>query len=173
MLLLGKMLNVIGDIDISVNLFKEFESSLQKHKKNSINISSVNNKRLIVISGEKSLVDRCSLFFKSKNISNRNLNVSAAFHSKLMLEGQIKFKELIKQYKFNKSFCNILSTVNGQEIKINNLNDNEFDDIIKYNLVEQFTEPIRLLENIKICKENDIQVYELVKKKFINFNDYL
>ena len=165
------MLNIIGDIYTSLNLFQKFRLTLSIEDREFINISSIHSKRLIVISGKKGLITKCSFFFKENNIISKQINVSAAFHSKLMEKGRLKFKDYIKDMYFDNLKYNLISTVTGEVIDKNDLDD--FNTRIKDILVKQFCEPIRLLTSYQLCYEEDVPILEVVKRKFIETKDLI
>lgn len=167
---LGSMLNIVGDVSKNQKLFEDFTTKLEKEEKDFINISAVYSKRLLVVSGKTYLIDLCSAFFKSNSIACRKLITSAAFHSKLMEGGKNRFKEyLLNQITFKKPQIEILSTVDRLYKHNENYNELRLKDL----LVDQFTEKIDLLNCFEYCQQNEIDVYDLNKRKFINFAEYL
>lgn len=189
---IGSMLNIVGEVNKTIPIFEEF---LDKYRKENIdglvdiNISSVMNKRLIVVSGRTESIEECAKFMKNKSIACRKLIVSAAFHSNLMLEGSIKFKEFLfdsrNDIRFNFPLVNILSTIDPQFVYLNNkmqnLNNDEFDIRVKNLLVEQFTKKV----DIQGCIEkyvsllnqrgdkDDTKIYDIVKRKFVELDEYI
>lgn len=107
----GAMLNVIGETNISLELFEKFKLNLED--KEYINVSSIHSRRLLVISGKKNLIEKCRLYFKENNIQSKLLNVSAAFHSKLMEIGMSKFSTFLEDKIFNFPKYGVISTVKG------------------------------------------------------------
>lgn len=166
------MINIIGDINTNIKLFDKFIETLNIDEKDYINISSIHSKRLIVISGKKGLIQSCSLFFKENNIMNKQLNVSAAFHSKLMENGRFKFMQYLEKIIFEEAKFNLISTVTGGVIH-RGIDKYHFNEAIKDILVRQFCEPIRLLSSYQLCFDQDITVLDVVKRKFINAKDVI
>lgn len=183
----GAMLNVIGDINKNINLFKDFIEN-ENNKNEVLNISSIMSKRLIVISGATDSIEKCKNFFKENSVGCRKLIVSAAFHSSLMKQGSENFKNfLFNQTEKNENIffdfpeISIISTIYPEFIyykkQENSLNKIEFDKKVKELLVDQFTRKVNLLESIdnfvKINHGIEFDLYDIVKRKKVDLNDYL
>ena len=143
-----------------------------------IEIANDNSPIQIVISGKKEeILNSESLFKDYGAIKFILLNVSAAFHSNLMLNAQKEMNKFIDHISFNKSNINIISNYSAQHS--NDIN------IIKKNLSNQMSnkvrwvESINLLENLK--EKNIIEIgpgkilsglIKRINKKFniMNFN---
>lgn len=160
----GAMLNIVGDIDTTIELFNKFKTL--NGDGDLINISSINNKRLIVASGKTALIDKLNVFMRDNKIACRRLPVSAAFHSNLMIQGQAQFEKYLKEESVNFSApkVKIISTI--EPVILN-------DTVIKDLLVKQFTKQVDLLHGIKQIHKENIEIYELVKRKFIDINEYI
>ena len=86
-------------------------------KDNNINleVANDNSPKQVVISGDISEIkNNKELFLKNNIIKYVILNVSAAFHSKLMLNAQEELSEIINQVNFNSNKINIISNYNAQ-----------------------------------------------------------
>ena len=143
-----------------------------------IEIANDNSPIQIVISGKKEKILNSESLFKDYGaIKFILLNVSAAFHSNLMLNAQKEMNKFIDHISFNKSNINIISNYSAQHS--NDIN------IIKKNLSNQMSnkvrwvESINLLENLK--EKNIIEIgpskilsglIKRINKKFniMNFN---
>ena len=143
-----------------------------------IEIANDNSPIQIVISGKKEeILNSESLFKDYGAIKFILLNVSAAFHSNLMLNAQKEMNKFIDHISFNESNINIISNFSAQHS--NNI------DTIKKNLSNQMSnkvrwvESINLLENLK--EKNIIEIgpgkilsglIKRINKKFniMNFN---
>ena len=143
-----------------------------------IEIANDNSPIQIVISGKKEKILNSESLFKDYGaIKFILLNVSAAFHSNLMLNDQKEMIKFIDDISFNKSDINIISNFSAQ-------NSNDIN-IIKKNLSNQMSnkvrwvESINLLENLK--EKNIIEIgpgkilsglIKRINKKFniMNFN---
>ena len=111
-----------------------------------LEIANDNSPMQIVISGEKKEIDKNkSLFLNSKIKKFIELNVSAAFHSKYMLEAQNKLSEEINLLKFSENEIKIISNYDAQAHN---------DTIsIKKNLQFQMANKVRWTESIKKLEE--------------------
>ena len=143
-----------------------------------IEIANDNSPIQIVISGKKEKILNSESLFKDYGaIKFILLNVSAAFHSNLMLNAQKEMNKFIDHISFNESNINIISNYSAQHS--NDIN------IIKKNLSNQMSnkvrwvESINLLENLK--EKNIIEIgpskilsglIKRINKKFniMNFN---
>ena len=184
----GSMLNVVGDIEKSGILFEKFLENLKAEKKfmkNKIGISSIMNKRLLVLSGETELIEECGKFLKNNSVACKKLIVSAAFHSNLMLEGSLKFKEYLFDEK-NKIFFKypkfpVLSTINPDFVyDRGDGNEKDFDLNVKNLLVEQFFKKVDILGCVKklvILNEESgdkvNSIYDVIKRKYIDLNEFI
>lgn len=188
----GSMLNIVGDINNSKEIYNNFIADLSHNDNEMINISSINSKRLLVISGRSDLIDKCNVFIKKNSIATRKLQVSAAFHSALMKKGQEMFKKYLDEadIKFELPVFRVLSTI--EEIgdindvvysnnKVENIkvlaydikDKDRFDLIVKDMLVKQYTHPINLIECVKYNYNNHVRIYDVVKRKYCDYSDYL
>ncbi len=143
-----------------------------------IEIANDNSPIQVVISGKKEEILNSEKLFKDYGaIKFILLNVSAAFHSNLMLNAQKEMNKFIDHISFNESNINIISNFSAQHS--NNI------DTIKKNLSNQMSnkvrwvESINLLENLK--EKNIIEIgpskvltglIKRISKKFhiMNFN---
>jgi len=143
-----------------------------------IEIANDNSPIQIVISGKKEeILNSESVFNGYGAIKFILLNVSAAFHSNLMLNAQKEMNKFIDHISFNESNINIISNISAQHS----------NDVatIKKNLSNQMSnkvrwvESINLLENLK--EKNIIEIgpgkilsglIKRINKKFniMNFN---
>ena len=143
-----------------------------------IEIANDNSPIQIVISGKKEKILNSESLFKDYGaIKFILLNVSASFHSNLMLNAQKEMNKFIDHISFNESNINIISNFSAQH-------SNDIS-IIKKNLSNQMSnkvrwvESINLLENLK--EKNIIEIgpgkilsglIKRINKKFniMNFN---
>jgi [acyl-carrier-protein] S-malonyltransferase len=90
----------------------------------------------IVISGSNDGIDKAIEVLKEKGVKRAiKLSVGGAFHSPLMEPARLELEEAIKSVTFSKPVCPIYQNVNAQP--------SVDPDIIKNNLVEQLTSPVR------------------------------
>jgi malonyl CoA-acyl carrier protein transacylase len=180
----GAMLNVIGDFHDSINKFSLFSSKLREEEREMINISSINSKRLIVLSGRTDLIEESMKFYKSYSIACKRLPVSGAFHSKLMSKASLGFESFLFDNKnsiiFKLPQVDILSTIRPRD-KDNNHNwkydrsDKDFDNTVKNKLISQLESQVDLVScvNANFKTEEEIQIYDIIKRKFVDKNEYL
>ena len=119
---------------------------IQNNKLN-LSIANDNSPQQIVVSGiKKELINSEEIF---KNLGAKKfilLNVSAAFHSSLMIEAQEKMEKFIKNSTFNNSNISIVSNFTAK--KSSNI------DTIKENLIKQMSNRVRWVESIKALEES-------------------
>jgi [acyl-carrier-protein] S-malonyltransferase len=106
-----------------IGLRCEDVEKLIKNKNLNIEIANDNSPGQIVISGSNENIDQSESTFISNGIKKFiKLNVSAAFHSKFMLEAQDKLNLEIDKIKFTDPICQIVSnydaTINRSSNKI-------------------------------------------------------
>ena len=115
---------------------------------NNINleIANDNSPKQVVISGDISeIINNKELFLKNNIIKYVILNVSAAFHSKLMLEAQEELSEIINQVNFNSNKINIISNYNA-EVSNDSLS-------IKKSLQQQMANKVNWTKSVKKLSE--------------------
>ena len=144
-----------------------------KDNKLSVQIANDNSPIQIVISGKKEDLLHAEKFFKNSGaIKFILLNVSAAFHSNLMIKAEEKMLNFIKKIKFHSSNINIISNYSGET-------SNNISTIIN-NLSKQMSNKVRWVESIKalenLKEENIIEIGPgkvlsgLIKRISKNFN---
>ena len=126
-------------------------------KDNNINleVANDNSPKQVVISGDISEIkNNKELFLKNNIIKYVILNVSAAFHSKLMLNAQEELSEIINQVNFNSNKINIISNYNA-EVSNNSLS-------IKKSLQQQMANKVNWTNSViklsEIGQKNIIEI---------------
>ena len=126
-------------------------------KDNNINleVANDNSPKQVVISGDISEIkNNKELFLKNNIIKYVILNVSAAFHSKLMLNAQEELSEIINQVNFNSNKINIISNFNA-EVSNNSLS-------IKKSLQQQMANKVNWTNSViklsEIGQKNIIEI---------------
>ena len=117
-------------------------------KDNNINleVANDNSPKQVVISGDISEIkNNKELFLKNNIIKYVILNVSAAFHSKLMLKAQEELSEIINQVSFNSNKINIISNYNA-EVSNDSLS-------IKKSLQQQMANKVNWTNSVKKLSE--------------------
>ena len=115
---------------------------------NNINleVANDNSPKQVVISGDiTEIINNKELFLKNNILKYVILNVSAAFHSKLMLEAQEELSEIINQVNFNSNKINIISNYNAQ-ISNDSLS-------IKKSLQQQMANKVNWTKSVKKLSE--------------------
>ena len=154
------------------------ENIINDNKLN-VQIANDNSPIQIVISGKKEdLLYSENFFKKSGALKFILLNVSAAFHSNLMIKAEEKMLNFIKKITFNSSNIKIISNYSAES-------SNDIS-ILSQNLSKQMSNKVRWVESIKtlenLDEENIIEIgpgkvlsglIKRINKKFklINFNE--
>ena len=130
---------------------------------NGVFIANLNSDKQIVICGLKQKVEE----FKLQNNLGKYipLNVSAPFHSKLMIESSNIFKEKISNIIFSKVQHDIIS--NHALINYKLLSNNEYINQLSL----QIHSPVMWNDTMKIILENSIETFIEIgpKKTLLNF----
>ena len=126
-------------------------------KKNNLNIEIANDNSptQIVISGKKEDIVNSEELFKLGGAKRFiPLNVSAAFHSKLMHKAQIKMNDFIDNVNFKQSSISIISNYNASI-------SNDISTLVN-NLSNQMSNRVRWVESIKLLEKlEETQIIEI------------
>ncbi len=124
-------------------------------------IANINSDQQIVISGTEKSVDEVSDKLKSLGAKRIiPLNVSGAFHSKLMSNAKEELKKIITEKTFHEPKCPIVSNYDGK--KRSNIDD------IKHALIEQIDNPVLWNESVKKLGEISSNIVEIGPKKVLS-----
>ena len=139
----GGMLAVLGSkVEI-------IEDLLSENKNNFIaQIANDNSEGQIVLSGRNSDIEKLIKVFKSKNIRNIKLPVSAPFHCQLMSNATEIMRNEIQKLNFQDSKNKLISNVTAKEI----LNKEE----LKTLLIDQIENRVRWRESVVNMIENNV-----------------
>lgn len=104
----GKMLAVLGlDLEIVKNLSKQTD----------IEIANLNCPGQVVVTGRSQNIDSFSALAKTEGAKRLvELEVSGAFHSKLMNEASVKFKQELERVNFAIPSINVISNVTARPV---------------------------------------------------------
>ncbi len=103
--------------------------------------ANYNSPGQIVISGSNEGIDKAIEMLKEKGVKRAiKLAVGGAFHSPLMEPARIELEEAINSTEFRKPVCPVYQNVNAQP--------SVDPEIIKLNLVEQLTSPVRWTQSV-------------------------
>lgn len=122
-----------------------------------VSCANYNSPQQIVVAGE--LENLKNFVLKIEKVAKRCifLDVSHAFHSKLMQKSAEIFKEKIKQFEFFKPKIKMFSNVTAKLI--------ENKDEIKKLLVLHLTEPVLFFKSILELEKNDVETFVEAGKK--------
>lgn len=98
----GSMISVRSNIEVVKNIIPE-----------TLSVAAINSDRLIVVSGPNSEIETFSKALDAKNIANKLLLTSHAFHSTMMNPVLDTFKAEVRKIKLNVPRLPIVSTVTG------------------------------------------------------------
>jgi [acyl-carrier-protein] S-malonyltransferase len=125
------------------------EDLLSENKNNFIaQIANDNSEGQIVLSGRNSDIEKLIKVFKSKNIRNIKLPVSAPFHCQLMSNATEIMRNEIQKLNFQDSKNKLISNVTAKEI----LNKEE----LKTLLIDQIENRVRWRESVNHMINNGV-----------------
>ncbi|TYB31951.1 MAG: ACP S-malonyltransferase [Candidatus Mcinerneyibacterium aminivorans] len=140
----GTMAAVIG--------MKDVEKLEKICEKNDVDMANYNSPLQIVISGSvdnvKKAMEDCSSEGAKKVVE---LNVSGAFHSRLMVESGEKLAETINKAKFEKPKIPVVMNVIARATTD--------PDEIKDSLIKQVSSPVKWAQSIQFMIEHDVHEY--------------
>ena len=143
----GSMLAILG---LKINEINE----IIKNQKGVCEVANDNAEGQVIISGDKSSVEKVTEKFKEKKVKCIPLNVSAPFHCSLMKSAAASMREKIEKTVFNNPDFTIINNVTAEETK----DSNE----IKKLLVDQIFSTVKWRESIlKMHKEGIESFIEL------------
>ena len=139
----GGMVAVLG------TSIEVIEKILNDNKDNfNVEIANDNCVGQIVLSGKNKDLDELILFFKSKNIRNIKLPVSAPFHCKLMSKATEVMRNELEKTEFDESKIILISNVTANEIKDK--------DVLKKLLIQQIEKRVRWRESIEFMIDKGV-----------------
>ena len=147
----GKMTAVIGT---SIDKIQTICDSVD------CQIANINSDSQIVISGSEESIDLASESLKNIGSKVIPLNVSGAFHSKLMSDAKNKLSDIINTSRFNEVSSPIVSNFNAKP----NRNIEE----IKHALIEQIDNPVQWSKSIKSLSKLSNEFLEIGPKKVLS-----
>lgn len=138
----GAMAAIIGmDKDKLVALCEELSTDTEK-----VSPANINAPDQIVVSGDKNKVEAFISVAKEHGARRAiPLKVSGAFHSYLMDDAKVLFREFVESIEFNHAVIPVIQNVSAKA---------ETDaSTIKENLIEQITSPVRFVECVETAVE--------------------
>ena len=147
----GKMSAVMG-------LSKEIISKVCNNS--DTQVANINSDQQIVISGSDISIEKISNELKSLGAKRIiPLNVSGAFHSKLMSEAKSKLRDIISEKIFQTPHCPIVSNYDAK--------DRTNTDEIKHALIEQIDNTVLWLASVKQLGNINNNFVEIGPKKVL------
>ena len=139
----GGMVAVLGsEIEVIKKIINENQNKYECF------IANDNSVGQIVLSGKIEDLEKIMVDFKTLNIKNIKLPVSAPFHCKLMNKATLVMKEEIAKLNFNEPKNILISNVTGKEIS----NSNELKEL----LVKQIESSVRWRESVLLMIEKGV-----------------
>ena len=105
-----------GMLSINSNL-ERVKQLLQERPDLNLDISVINGPDQIIVSGELSALDECSVICKKSFIRTNRLNVSHGFHSRWMDPMLTRFREIAESISYNDPNCEFISNVTGMSVE--------------------------------------------------------
>ena len=118
----------------------------------SINVANDNSPLQVVVSGTKENLFKAEPIFINNGVKKYiHLNVSAAFHSPLMIDAEEKMKNQLNLLDFKNPLYDIVSNYSGQ--KSNDIS------VIYANLINQISNKVKWVDSIKCLESEDKNDY--------------
>ncbi|MEN5231549.1 SDR family NAD(P)-dependent oxidoreductase [Sphingobacterium faecium] len=136
----GRLLAVRGNLN-------EFEACTKLFN---VFITGFNGRENFVLGGDEQSILNTQRYLLTKNISSSLLKVDYAFHTPLMREAALKFKEIVKEYEFRSPDKVLKSSVTGSYIS-NTTNIEQY-------LIDHIENPVRFYSSISELKD-EIDVF--------------
>lgn len=130
------------------------EDILTRHQLTNVAIANYNSYTQIVISGIPAEVARAGSLCEQANAKMViPLNVSGAFHSRLMVNAQHEFADFIQQFDFSLPCLPVIANVTAKAYKAND---------IRKTLVQQIANPVRWTDTIRYLMSRHVTHFEEV-----------
>ena len=117
---------------------------LQEHSFSGIDVANYNSPSQLILSGEKNQIDQAKKVVEDLGARYVYLNVSAAFHSRLMQPAQDEFSSFLQDVTFGELNIPVIANVNAKPYLQNE---------IKTNLITQITNPVRWSDSMYYLME--------------------
>jgi len=134
--------------------YEEVKDIVEKYQKESsesgkiVDVAAINSPKQFVLSGDLNLISKIVGEFKTKSIKSVKLNVSCAFHSRILSSMKPKFAEFLYSMNIAPPKKRVIRNL---DLEIYS----EKDDII-YGLVEQIDHPVLFQQTVNYCALNQI-----------------
>ena len=138
----------------------EIERTLAHHHFHNIDIVNINSPSQIVISGPKQAIEEAQAAFEGHAKRYIILNVSGAFHSRLMANTGYQFGQYIQQFTFQNLQISVISNVSARPYT---------NKTIKQTLTDQITHAVRWTDSIHyLIKKGVHQFVEIGPKNVLS-----
>ena len=118
----------------------DIQSSLKENNINDIDLANYNTPTQTVISGPENAIKTACIMLEGKGARCIPLTVSAAFHSRYMLEVQKEFFDFIKDIQFSKPKIPVIANATARPYE---------NEHIKDTLVKQITSSVLWIDSIR------------------------
>lgn len=118
-----------------------------------IDIANINADTQIVISGPEALARQVESAFTTRDIGYVRLNVSGAFHSRLMGDSATKFAEYIGNFDFNTPTIPVIANTHASPYTGTSSRQTA------QTLVDQLTNPVKWVESIHYLYTNGVEKF--------------
>lgn len=151
----GNMMSVYGEKNGGLLALKckEEEAVTLVKEFTGINITGYNGIDSFVIGGHIEIIDAVQQAAIARNIPSTRLKVSHAFHTPMMKESAVRFREMLKPIDFNPVEKNVISTVTGEAISLN-------EDYVQH-LFEQIEKPVLFKQAVEKVKDDILFFFEV------------
>ncbi|EGY79666.1 ACP S-malonyltransferase [Peptoniphilus indolicus] len=135
--------------------------------KDRVYVANINSSKQIVISGEKTGIQKLQIILKENGIKAIPLKVSGAFHTPFMYSAAKNYKQFLKNVKFSEPKMDYYPNLSGEKY-----NGEEMVDL----LCEQIVSPVLLYKTLKNMVDDGVDTFieigpgsvisSIVKKEF-------
>ena len=115
----------------------------------SLDLCVVNNDELVVIGGPKTKLGEAEEWFRKQKIKTKTLNISGAFHSRLMIPVVERFTQALEKVDIKPAKIPIIANTTARPITTK--------EEIKEELIDHLTRTVRWRETINYLKEQGIE----------------
>jgi acyl transferase domain-containing protein/acyl carrier protein len=139
----GSMLNVNTTRDVIKSFLTNYLS---------LDLAAINAENSLVISGETQEILELSKELKSAEISNRLINTTHAFHSRMMDGILPDFKEELRSISFKEPKIPYISTLNGEIVNYENISNVDY-------WTDHLRKPVQFQQSIKSVLEGSRKTF--------------
>jgi len=118
----------------------EIKAILDEHGLAQIDVANFNTPTQTVIAGDRDALTEAAEIFRQRSVRCVTLNVSAAFHSRLMRSAQAEFAEFLQSFSFAAPAITVIANVTARPYKA---------DSVAHMLAEQIASPVQWVDSIR------------------------